>query len=510
MYARHSIFRLLFATLLIMPLHPACAQTESYDVAFDRGTARTRTDRVLTAIFLDDVVHVLPQPRLMYNDLTPQCCFVVRPGQRVQPVFAYSGTWMQGYVYIDLNRNGRFDVRKPLSSGKLQPNNELMTFAGMECSNGKFNSAGQQLNNLSAVQPPAFTIPDTLAEGTYMMRWKVDWDSADPAGRTDASNHIVDNGGAIVDVLLKVSNDAATGAYELMFSDEFDQPDGSRPDSKKWRSSTRYSSTWNRWISPSADVAFISDGHLVCRAIPNPDRSTDDVPMITGAVETRDKFAFTYGKVEVCLRTTNHAGNFPAAWMMPQPPTDGWPKGGEIDIFECIDSENKSYHTVHSNWTYNLGHKNDPKSSFSRATNVEEWHVYGLIWTENALIWTVDGTVVGTYMKADNPEALSQGQWPFTHPFYIILNQSVGNGSWAKAADTSFTYETRFDWVRVYRMVQNPLSGIGHTHASSAQASPYVFDLSGRRVGAAKPSTHSSLRPGIYIRSGKKVVVSGQ
>ena len=226
-------------------------------------------------------------------------------------------------------------------------------------------------------------------------------------------------------------------AYQLVFSDEFDQPDGSAPDPAKWRCSTRYSATWCRWISDSPDVAYIKNGRLVCRAIPNPDTTRDNVPMITGAVETQGKFSFTYGKVEVRLRTNIQNGNFPAAWMMPQPPCDGWPRGGEIDIFESIDNQQRAYHTVHSHWTYDLGHKSDPQHSFSESVKVNEWHVYGLIWTETELRWTLDGNVVATYPKSTDASALQQGQWPFDHPFYIILNQSVGDGSWAKAANTS-------------------------------------------------------------------------
>ena len=484
---------------------PVLSQTETYDVAFDRTAERTRTDRVLNMLMLNDQIIAVKRPGLMYNDLTPQC-FIVNPGQKVTPMFGYAGTWMQGYVYIDLNRNGRFDVKKPGASGKLQARNELMSFAGMECSNGKYNSAGTKLSNLAAVQPPAFVIPDTLSEGYYMMRWKVDWDWADPAGRMDANEDIIKNGGAIADVWLKVTNEPVTDGYELIFSDEFDQPDGSRPDSKKWHASTRYSSTWNRWISSSPDVAYIQDGSLMCRAIPNPDRSKDNVPMLTGAMETSGKFSFTYGKVEVRLRSNLHTGNFPAAWMMPQPPTDGWPKGGEIDIFECIDSENKSYHTVHSNWTYTLGHKNEPKSSFSRSVNVAEWHTYGLIWTETAIMWTLDGEVVGTYMKSTDQSALNQGQWPFTHAFYIILNQSVGNGSWARDADTEYTYETHFDWVRVYKRkkaVYDAVPAIWNTSDQSSAAvlpTSILYDLSGRRF-----DNRSSIKNGIYIHNGRKI-----
>jgi len=266
--------------------------------------------------------------------------------------------------------------------------------------------------------------------------------------------------------------------YELVFSDEFNLPNGSRPDPLKWKPSRRANATWNRWISDSAEVAYIKDGWLVCRAIPNPYKDTDPVDMITGAVETRDLFSFTYGKVLIRLRTNLHTGNFPAAWMMPQPPCDGWPKGGEIDIFESIDDQNTSYHTVHSHWTYDLGYRSNPQSSFSKSTTVSQWHVYGLEWTEDAITWTVDGKEVGTYTRLNTSAAKANGQWPFDHAFYIILNQSVGNGSWAKNADTHHIYNTYFDYVRVYqrrdtdavRDLVAPSTGNGGVSLSDAKA----------------------------------------
>lgn len=288
--------------------------------------------------------------------------------------------------------------------------------------------------------------------------------------------------------------------YQLIFSDEFDGPNGSAPDSAKWHSSTRYSSTWNRWIADSLAVAYIQNGSLLCRAIPNRKRTEDNVPMITGAMESRNRFSFTYGKVEVRLRTNLHKGNFPAAWMMPQPPCEGWPRAGEIDIFESINDEGVAYHTVHSHWTYNLGHRNEPQHSFSEKVDVDKWHIYGLEWTETALTWTVDGKVVGTYEKSNDTEALAQGQWPFDHPFYLILNQSVGDGSWAKAADTEFTYKTFFDYVRVYQRVPTGFRAIPAESALNADPSAPIFDLCGRPV-------QSPTRPGLYFSKGHKFIV---
>lgn len=239
--------------------------------------------------------------------------------------------------------------------------------------------------------------------------------------------------------------------WTLVWSDEFDGADGSQPSSDKWVRSTRYSSTWNRYISDSEDVIFIRDGKLVARAIPNPDPSSDNVPMLTGAIETRSKFEFTYGLVSVKAKTNPFAGSFPAIWMMPAPPTQSWPAGGEIDIWEQINTEATAYHTIHSRWRDTLGNANNPASSFTTTVNYANYHVYELEWTEDRISWYVDGSRRGTYQKSTSQSALDNGQWPFNAPFYLILNQSVGDGSWASNPNTSHTYETLFEYARVYQ-----------------------------------------------------------
>lgn len=241
------------------------------------------------------------------------------------------------------------------------------------------------------------------------------------------------------------------GRYRLIFSDEFNQPNGSQPDPAKWIRSERNQSTWARWISKSEATAFIRHGRLVCRAIPNTVEPSDTARMLTGAVETQGKFAFKYGKIEVRARTNPHQGNFPAIWLMPQPPCQRHPFGGEIDIFETINEEAKAHQTVHSNWTLNLKKRERPCTSEVK-TDVSRWHVYGLVWTPSSLTWTIDGKPVFYYAKSADQNALDNGQWPFDHDFYIILNQSVGRkGAWAGQPDTSHTYETQFDWVRVWQ-----------------------------------------------------------
>ena len=244
-----------------------------------------------------------------------------------------------------------------------------------------------------------------------------------------------------------------TETYKLLFADEFNTADGTLPDATYWTRCSRESPTWKRFTSQTAEgqalTGFVRDGKLVMRCVANDIDDEGDVDMISGAVESSSKMYFAYGRVEARLRTTPHRGNFPAFWLMPEDNSAGWPNAGEIDIWEQIDTENKTYHTVHTHCTYDLGLAKP--NSGSAWTDAAEWHVISLVWTPTLLTWYVDGIQAFTYAKSSDETLLEKGQWPFDKPFYIILNQSVGNGSWAANCDTSFDYETLFDYVRVYQ-----------------------------------------------------------
>ncbi len=295
--------------------------------------------------------------------------------------------------------------------------------------------------------------------------------------------------------------------WTLVFSDEFDAEDGSQPIADKWMRCQRQGATWNRWLSDSEEVVYLEDGDLVTRAIPNPDKASDPVDMITGGIKSMGKFGFTYGYVEARIYNNLWVGNFPAFWMMPEDQSDGWPGCGEIDIWEVIDTQNKSYHTIHSNWTYSPGNKNNPQSSFNTDCSYDRYHTFALEWDATSLVWYLDGKEVGRYTKSTNQSHLDQGQWPFDKHFHLILNQSVGNGSWAANADVNHTYETRFDWVRVYQKT-GMLNTNGTVNAIydveyDTPGAPVIYTLQGQRING----TVETLAKGIYIIGGKKVVI---
>ena len=343
------------------------------------------------------------------------------------------------------------------------------------------------------------------------------------------------------DVRLTAEFEDAGAEYKLAFGDEFNTADFTQPNETHWSRSGWAHPTWKRFTAQTKagqeKTGWIEDGKLVLRCVKNEfaDEKRGDngnkLEMISGAIESANKVTFTYGKVEGRLKTTAHSGNFPAFWMMPNESTyGGWPSSGEIDIFEQVNNENTSYHTIHSYWANGaadggLGNSGKPQKSGTSATTTGEYHVYGLEWTEDILKWFVDGKQVFSYAKSTTQDDLDKKQWPFDKPFYLILNQSVGNGSWASNPDLNFTYETKFDWVRVYQKANGDLTGINNASATSSfdfyvsagkvrlvaakQTLATIYDLSGRKVFSQTIQGNVDVRlpQGIYVINGQKVVI---
>ncbi|MBO7301260.1 MAG: hypothetical protein J6U58_00955 [Bacteroidaceae bacterium] len=188
---------------------------EYYQVAFDKGTAPSRSDRHLNAIKLQcgetENQKATVSDKVVYTNAVARQ-FFVKPGETVTPSVDFTGSWMHAYAYIDYNNDGKFTsvVNDDFS---IAEGSEIVSFSfygGNDDNNGK-NSAGTSIsgNARNTLDMPSFKIPADIKPGTYRMRYKVDWNSIDPAGSIDQSNSILANGGGIVDIMLNVYDDYA-------------------------------------------------------------------------------------------------------------------------------------------------------------------------------------------------------------------------------------------------------------------------------------------------------------
>ena len=180
------------------------APFEEYPVNFDKDAYQTHSERILNSITLtagsgEEQTVSLDGTKKAYQDLTDQR-FTIASGDQVTVQANYSGEWMHTYVYVDLNNDKQFSY----NNGADQTGTELLGWTYIAGYNNEGVAVGQAVAPNS---PMTFTV--NAEPGEYRMRVKVDWDNQDPGGCVLSSNHILNNGGHIVDVTLVVT--AGTG-----------------------------------------------------------------------------------------------------------------------------------------------------------------------------------------------------------------------------------------------------------------------------------------------------------
>ena len=180
------------------------APFEEYPVNFDKDAYHNRADRRLNSISLtggsgEQQTISLDGSKKAYQDLTDQT-FTIASGDQVTVQANYSGEWMHAYVYVDLDNDKQFSF----NNGADQTGTELLGWTYIAGYNNEGVAKGQNVNPNT---PMTFTV--NAEPGEYRMRVKIDWDNQDPGGCVLSSNHILNNGGHIVDVTLVVT--AGTG-----------------------------------------------------------------------------------------------------------------------------------------------------------------------------------------------------------------------------------------------------------------------------------------------------------
>ena len=251
---------------------------------------------------------------------------------------------------------------------------------------------------------------------------------------------------------------------ELVWSDEFD---GDAPDRSKWdghgfgdaETIVRRGSYWNR------DFAVVEDGCLRIRTVYCPDghNGNGKPGWYTCGLDTRGRFAPTYGYFEARCILPKGVGLWSAFWMLSESMSsaNGFGKirgsgvdGAEIDVFESAFYESKCPRRVSTNVHF------DGYGEWHRQTNVckpylffndpyEEFNTYGVEWNEDGYTFYINGIRTG---RTDFGGASRT-------PEYLILSVEVGGKDAVPAADwvggpiTRESEITDFvvDYVRAYR-----------------------------------------------------------
>lgn len=239
----------------------------------------------------------------------------------------------------------------------------------------------------------------------------------------------------------------AAEGFQQIFADEFD---GAALDRRWWtttmafigRSGGRHHNTSYLSYSTDDDV-ILAGGTLRLRADAVPIEGTDPAgwfDFTQGFVSTHDRFAFTYGYVEVRAKMPGGRGMWPTIWLMPADHT--WPP--EFDIAEYYGTPRQMRFGLASGTMTEV--KWDD-ALFELPAVETEWHTYALLWEPGRAVWMLDGVVKLEVRGAQVPDK----------PMYLILNNGVSSRfgpTGEPDGSTIFPNFLEVDYVRVYQRTE--------------------------------------------------------
>ena len=129
----------------------------------------------------------------------------------------------------------------------------------------------------------------------------------------------------------------------------------------------------------------------------------------SGAIQTKGLFQARYGthgrcggaacRLEARIEIPQGQGLWPAFWAVGSD-TDsvGWPQCGEIDMMENLGNDPFTiYGSIHGPQSGVANGYGITTAKHRRVSLAGEFHVYGVTWSPNKLVFTLDGVAYATY-----------------------------------------------------------------------------------------------------------------
>ncbi|MGB5512100.1 MAG: glycoside hydrolase family 16 protein, partial [Woeseiaceae bacterium] len=249
----------------------------------------------------------------------------------------------------------------------------------------------------------------------------------------------------------------------LVFSEEFDGPE---IDPEVWFFATGDGTEkglpggWgnNELQYYLPDNAMIVNGVLEITAR----RETfGDFNYTSARINTEDRFAFKYGRIEASIKMPSGQGLWPAFWMLSQDSEYQcggdpcvWAAIGEIDIVEAINldgtNDNEIFATIHYGGEFPANQSTSV--NYTPSVDVtESFNTYALEWDETEIRWYFNGQLYAMQNSWDSSADGKDFPAPFDQNFHILLNLAVGgNFPGSPNGTTPWPATMSVDWVRVY------------------------------------------------------------
>ncbi|MTB51274.1 family 16 glycosylhydrolase [Lewinella sp. W8] len=265
-----------------------------------------------------------------------------------------------------------------------------------------------------------------------------------PAGTTSPASS--GNSGPVTD------SEGVPEGYALVWNEEFDYE--GLPDTSIWGYQVGgfgwTAKELQHYKDADPDNVSVGNGHLTITALQEDYQGNK---FTSTRLVSKGKADFDQGYFEIRAQFPKGNGLRSAFWMVGDTVSKmGWPNAGEIDLVEHYGQFpnviNAAVQTQDAFWA------KQGKGQLGGSTTLEgveeDFHVYGCLWTDDALTFSVDGNPYWTYTRDYARETMG---WPFQWPFYMVATLSVGGirGPIGKYDAGAFPAEYKIDYVRVYQ-----------------------------------------------------------
>ncbi len=182
-------------------------------------------------------------------------------------------------------------------------------------------------------------------------------------------------------------------------------------------------------------------------------KSREFAEYTSSSINTRGKYEFQYGILEVRAKIDTASGMWPAIWTLGA--SKPWPANGEIDVMEFYQVKGEKTILANAAWADSTKRANwdEAKIPFSEFIKkdpnwTEKFHIWKMDWTEEYIRIYLDGELLN---EVDLEQTLNpDGFNPFHQPHYILLNLALGSNG-GDPSKTNFPKEYVVGYVRVYQ-----------------------------------------------------------
>jgi beta-glucanase (GH16 family) len=317
--------------------------------------------------------------------------------------------------------------------------------------------------------------------------------------------------------ITSVDTTAPVSDWQMVWEEEFE---GEALNMDNWNVEVNCAGGGNQeqqCYTEAVENLFVEEGILKIRALKAADGA--EKPYTSARINSSGKADFKYGRIEISAKMPSGQGTWPAFWMLP---TDyvygGWPKSGEIDIFETVnlgvtvDSRRNNDDTVTITETapetsvfgtihYGYDAPNNDRSGMTYTppdglNPADDFNTYAIEWQEGEIRWYMNG-VLYAMQRASELRFNAQGQatglahrgWytpgfdpftgeatifhdssPFDQYFHLVLNLAIGGSFPENVNDTLVGVDPaafengqtlEVDWIRVYECSLDTITGKG-------------------------------------------------